>query len=762
MVNSLPIGLQNNFPANTGPVFAFITGQAINEGDAALCLIQADGQTPYFPPSPAAPLTTLAVNCAIPLGAPGTTVTTVIPQLASARVWFSIQTPLVFLLNPGPSLVEPSVANPTDPNINIRWGFCELTLNADQLYANVSYVDFVSLPISIGLTNRAGVTTVVQGLPPDGLDRVCDQLMVQHHTDGAGWDQLIVRGSGGENVRVLSPNLGRLVHPGLFENYFEPYIDLVWNNHRTTPVTVDTQASWGIVQGTVQSTDQGDQLLFPGLGGFSRPSTADIFSCSTGPFITMPVSMAALTPRIAAGCNRSTLHRTQQEPSDPSTYYQDAITNHYSRILHAVNTDGRGYAFPYDDVTPSGGHDQSGSVFDPNPSGLTIAVGAPLKPVPPNGSNPPVSFDATAQIRAENFTDSHGVQTEPCTDTTGGRDVGWISNGDWIQFNPVDFGGGQTQLTVRVASGAPAGMTGQVQVAIDGPTAAPVGSVTIANTGGWQDWTTVTTAIDRVASIHPLYLTFASARPDDFVNLNWFRFAPGLTDPGSVIDAASRIRAENFDASQGIQTQPTADDGGGNNVGWIANGDWIRFDNVDFHAEGMTRFLARVSSGAPDGVSGLVQVVLDDLNAAPIGSFAIANTGGWQSWQTVPADINPVTGVHTLYLTFVSGQPLDFVNINWFTFSSGSTPAPPPPPPPPPPVPVPRENYKTVLYFPNYVGGDQQSRQGHRSKLRPVRSFEQVIYARGFNPPDFPADLVTHANYAFADVHSDGEVYGSL
>jgi hypothetical protein len=379
-------------------------------------------------------------------------------------------------------------------------------------------------------------------------------------------------------------------------------------------------------------------------------------------------------------------------------------------------------------------------------------VGAPLNAVPPN--NPPISFfDATAQIRAENFSDSHGVQMEPCADTTGGRDVAWISNGDWIQFNQVDFGAvpGLRQFTARVASGAPVNMTGQVQVAIDGPTAPPIGSVTITNTGGWQNWTTITTAIDPVASIHTLYLTFVSARPEDFVNLNWFRFA---ADHGP-IDAASRIRAENFDDSQGIQTQPTADDGGGNNVGWIANGDWIRFDNVDFHGEGMTQFLARVSSGAPDGVSGLVQVLLDNLNASPIGSFAVSNTGGWQSWQTIPANINPVTGVHTLYLTFASGQPLDFININWFSFAGRSNPA------PLPPDPVPSMSYKTVLYFPNYVGGIG-SPDRVEGDIQAKGPFEQVIYARGFNPPDFPADLVTHVNYAFADVHPDGEVYGSL
>ncbi|WP_156037756.1 carbohydrate-binding protein, partial [Glycomyces tenuis] len=51
-----------------------------------------------------------------------------------------------------------------------------------------------------------------------------------------------------------------------------------------------------------------------------------------------------------------------------------------------------------------------------------------------------------------------------------------------------------------------------------------------------------------------------------------------------------------------------------------------------------------------------------------IGSIAVGDTGGWQSWRTVPGNVASVTGVHDVYLTFTSGQPNDFVNLNWFHF----------------------------------------------------------------------------------------------
>lgn len=144
---------------------------------------------------------------------------------------------------------------------------------------------------------------------------------------------------------------------------------------------------------------------------------------------------------------------------------------------------------------------------------------------------------------------------------------------------------------------------------------------------------------------------------------------PSSPPPGGV-DARSTIQAENYQAQSGTQVETTQDSGGGQNVGYISNGDWLRFDGVNFGSTAARQFKARVASGAAAGVSGLVQVRLDSPTATPIGDFAVGNTGGWQSWTTVPANITPTTGTHTVYITFSSGQPADFVNLNWFTFAT--------------------------------------------------------------------------------------------
>ncbi|GIF36438.1 carbohydrate-binding protein [Actinoplanes xinjiangensis] len=136
--------------------------------------------------------------------------------------------------------------------------------------------------------------------------------------------------------------------------------------------------------------------------------------------------------------------------------------------------------------------------------------------------------------------------------------------------------------------------------------------------------------------------------------------------PSGSRDAYSRIEAESYNASAGVQLETSSE--GGQNVSHIANGDWLQFNNVNFGTGGVKDFVGRVASGAGSAVSGLIEVRLDSRGNAPIGSFALANTGGWQNWTSIPANVSNVTGSHTVYLTFTSGQPADFVNVNWIQF----------------------------------------------------------------------------------------------
>ncbi|GAA0700790.1 glycoside hydrolase family 16 protein [Kitasatospora atroaurantiaca] len=142
--------------------------------------------------------------------------------------------------------------------------------------------------------------------------------------------------------------------------------------------------------------------------------------------------------------------------------------------------------------------------------------------------------------------------------------------------------------------------------------------------------------------------------------------SPTGTPPPGSRDAYSQIQAESYNDQSGTAVETCSE--GGQDIGSLANGDWALYRGVNFGSTPATQFVARAASGAAGGVSGLVEVRLDSRAGAPIGSFAIANTGGWQSWRTVPANVTAVTGTHDVYLTFTSGQPADYVNLNWFDF----------------------------------------------------------------------------------------------
>ncbi|KAK4953794.1 hypothetical protein LTR10_008398 [Elasticomyces elasticus] len=368
MPDSIQIALKND--SDLSNIHAYISGIAIQH-DGKRCLLKANGKDLYFPENPPAIGSPLAEDCAIPLGAPGNTTTVTIPQIAGGRIWIA-EDKLTFLLNPGTALVEPSVLNPSDPNAKINFGFCEYTLNADQLYANISYVDHVSrLPIAITLQQASGQIQHVAGMAPDGLDKLAEGLRQQTQKDGRPWDKLIVSHDG-QNLRILNATHGNAVGAN-FDGYYEPHIDEVWQKYQSgSCMKINTQAGPGILEGKINSNGE----LMVGEEAFNKPNSADVFGCNSGPFTTgSSATRNAIIPRLAAAFHRSTLMITEDHPSDPKTFYPQDPTNHYARLVHEVNIDGKGYAFAYDDVQPDGGEDQSGKVNAGDPVLFTVTVG---------------------------------------------------------------------------------------------------------------------------------------------------------------------------------------------------------------------------------------------------------------------------------------------------------------------------------------------------------------------------------------------------
>ena len=139
--------------------------------------------------------------------------------------------------------------------------------------------------------------------------------------------------------------------------------------------------------------------------------------------------------------------------------------------------------------------------------------------------------------------------------------------------------------------------------------------------------------------------------------------------------ATSNISANCYSATQGSFSVTGASGDGdpsgvdGDQAAQLTNGSWLEYQNIDF-GSGSNQIDARVASGAPAGVSGLVKVMLDNPGNSPIATFEVGNTGGWSSWQTIAMNLDETTGTHDVYLVFYSGAYGNppFVSLHYFDF----------------------------------------------------------------------------------------------
>ncbi|RMZ80098.1 hypothetical protein DV737_g3182, partial [Chaetothyriales sp. CBS 132003] len=345
-------------------------------------MLQPNGEF-YYPETVSTVPVPIDGDIAIPLGTQGSTTTLVIPGwISAARVWVSQGTLQFFTMQSGNqtwSLVEPSVVSQTDPNIDVEFGFVELTNDATLgLYVNISYVDFVGLAVGISVTTTSNQTQTVSGLSQESVPQICADLQAQEATDGYPWGDLCVTNSStAELVRILSPGNHIAINSTAFSDYWTSYVDEVWLKYASEPLVINTQASAGNVSCTVS----GDELICAGSSRtYAMPAAADIFSCSTGPFEIASTDNdihLGVVPRLCAAINRSTLllaGGNVQPALLESQYYSVSTTNHYSRIVHAHSANGVGYAFSYDDVVPDGGVDESGLIAVSDPSLLAVTV----------------------------------------------------------------------------------------------------------------------------------------------------------------------------------------------------------------------------------------------------------------------------------------------------------------------------------------------------------------------------------------------------
>ncbi|PKV50192.1 putative secreted protein (Por secretion system target) [Aquimarina sp. MAR_2010_214] len=116
-------------------------------------------------------------------------------------------------------------------------------------------------------------------------------------------------------------------------------------------------------------------------------------------------------------------------------------------------------------------------------------------------------------IEAENNVVESGTQTETCSE--GGLNIGWIDTGDWLVWDVTIPVSGSYTVEYRVAS---PNNNGKIQLEQAGGT--PVfGTRSVPNTGGWQNWTTVSHAVSLNAGQQQIAIKALTGG----WNINWLK-----------------------------------------------------------------------------------------------------------------------------------------------------------------------------------------------------------------------------------------------
>ena len=168
------------------------------------------------------------------------------------------------------------------------------------------------------------------------------------------------------------------------------------------------------------------------------------------------------------------------------------------------------------------------------------------------------------------------------------------------------------------------------------------------------DWLIEAARLEEVLmppGIRPAWLTQGGRRY--LLNVAWLR-------PGKGGGVVGRIPATRCAARNGTQNAPCSE--GGDCIGFIEHGHWVRYEHVDFGA-GAERLEIRAASASSGGI---IEIRLDNPDGDLLGACTIPNTGDWQQWVSFDAQIKPVSGIRTLCLVFKDPQAAPLNAPLWF------------------------------------------------------------------------------------------------
>jgi hypothetical protein len=153
------------------------------------------------------------------------------------------------------------------------------------------------------------------------------------------------------------------------------------------------------------------------------------------------------------------------------------------------------------------------------------------------------------------------------------------------------------------------------------------------------DWLIEAAKLDEVLGKVTSKPPAKSAHKEYIINLTWLR-------PG---EGAEKIPFTSMTGNHELKKAPCSE--GGECVGWLEPGDWVRCARVEFK-QPTEQLELRASCAAAGAV---IEVRRDSATGELLGSQGLANTGGWQSWVSCKVRVRPLSGAQSLCFVFNRG-----------------------------------------------------------------------------------------------------------
>jgi PKD repeat protein len=175
--------------------------------------------------------------------------------------------------------------------------------------------------------------------------------------------------------------------------------------------------------------------------------------------------------------------------------------------------------------------------------------------------------------QAEHRTSQSGTGVFTHTAAEGAQTVGDIQNGEWIAFQPYSLAGAN-RFTARVSSG---GAGGTLSVRTGSQTGTVLGSVTVPNTGSFDNFTEVSTTLSNVPTgTTTLFLTFHGGS-GALYDVDSFTFnQPAGGGSGPITNGGGKCaNVANAGTADGTSIQLLTCNGSGAQT-WTRNGNTLR------------------------------------------------------------------------------------------------------------------------------------------------------------------------------------------